>query len=220
MTRRKGELQELDLASWPTVAFTGLSRNAEEIYQCRAKAIRLYAEGDAVRRIEAATKVERRQLYRLLDRCLSMHPDGRIYGFRALIPYQRIAPYQRVAPLSVHGGRNGGEAGSFESLLVLQPGLQKWLAALIRHRRVFLEQVSTEGQLRTRLRGLNQAHWAFLQQCRMLGLSATDYPLRTSSKGIRSLSKYLKAMALRTFEAGARAAGASRMKGLPPQGGG
>ncbi len=40
------------------------------------------------------------------------HPDGRPYGFRALIPYTRFAEYVRIRDVRVHGERGSrGAAG-------------------------------------------------------------------------------------------------------------
>ena len=45
------------------------------------------------------------------------------------------------------------------------------------------------------------------------GLGVTDLPFSTDGRAIRSLGAHLKAEVLRTFAAGARAAGASHLKG-------
>lgn len=60
-------------------------------------------------------------------------------------------------------------------------------------------------------------HNKFLQQCRELGLRATDYPLNTEYRAIRALSRRVKAEMLRSFGTAARSAGASHLKGLPPE---
>ncbi len=38
--------------------------------------------------IESRFGIARRMLLRLLDRCIAPHPDGRIQGFRGLIPFE------------------------------------------------------------------------------------------------------------------------------------
>jgi hypothetical protein len=84
MSRRKPELQALDLASWPTVAWTDFDVKARKVIKIRIQAIERFARGEPVKAIEQSTGVNRRQLYRWLERGLSPHPDGRIFGFRGL----------------------------------------------------------------------------------------------------------------------------------------
>ncbi len=62
---------------------------------------------------------------------------------------------------------------------------------------------------------MTKLHLAFLDRCRTLGLASADYPFNTDHMGIRSLARTVRAECLRTFERGARLAGASHFKGLP-----
>jgi hypothetical protein len=98
MNRRKPELQALDVTTWPTVAWTELDAAARERFRSRMQAIERYALGESVKDIEDATGVNRRQLYRLLERALEQHHDGRIFGYRALIAHVRVTEYVRVRP--------------------------------------------------------------------------------------------------------------------------
>jgi putative transposase len=79
MSRRRPEFQTLDLASWPTIAWTELDATGRTRVQRHIDAIERYANDEPVGSIETATGVNRRQLYRLLDRALSLHADGRLY---------------------------------------------------------------------------------------------------------------------------------------------
>jgi putative transposase len=85
MNRRKPEFQSIDLTRWPTVAHTEFDPEAKSVFQARMLAVHQYACGRAVERIELETGINRRQLYRWLDRALALHDDGRIYGYRGLI---------------------------------------------------------------------------------------------------------------------------------------
>jgi transposase-like protein len=91
MSRRKPELQALDVTTWPTVAWTELDAAARKHFRARMQAIERYARGEPVKDIEEATGVNRRQLYRLLERALEPHRDGRIFEFRALIAHLRVS---------------------------------------------------------------------------------------------------------------------------------
>ncbi|MDR5748677.1 integrase [Caballeronia sp. LZ029] len=216
MNRRKPELQTLDLATWPGVAWTELDAAARTLIETRMQAIERFARGEAITSIEQATGVNRRQLYRWLKRGMSTHPDGRIFGFRGLHKYRRVAAYVRVSKITVHGERGSrGAAGAFCQLLDVHPSLSAWLRLQVKRRRVTLSQVHTEDRLRTRLCGLRALHADFLQQCRAAGLTVADYPFNTDGRAVRSLAAYLKGEMLRTFATGARAVGASHLKGLP-----
>ncbi len=216
MTRRKPGLQILDLNAWPRVAYTTFDANARETFKQRMKAVQRYADGDAIRVIEQTTGVNRRQLYRWLERGNAPHSDGRLVGFRALLPYQRVSDYVRLSPVKIAGERGSrGTVGAMSQLFEQQPVLSGWLLQQIKQRRIQLAQINTEGRLRTRLRGLQALHGNFLHQCRILGLTMADYPFSTASRGIRSLSAYVKAELLRSVGRAAQAAGATHLKGLP-----
>ncbi|WP_341318388.1 integrase [Paraburkholderia sp. IMGN_8] len=214
MSRRKPEFQTLDLAAWPALAWTDLDAAQRGRVQKHIDAIERYVHGESVQSIETMTGVNRRQLYRLLDRALALHPDGRIYGFRALIAHARVTEYTRVRPMTLRGER-GGAAGALSLLFERYPQLAAWLILQIRQRRVKLNQVPSDDGLRIRVRGLQALHDRFLQECRQLGLTVADYPFNTANRAVRSLSSRVKAELLRGFGTAAGAAGASHLKGLP-----
>jgi hypothetical protein len=184
------------------------------IFEKRVQAVMAYVQGESIKQIERSTGIDRRQLYRWLERAGAMHPDRRPFGFRALVSYTRSTDYVRVRAVP-DNIEPGGAAGALSLLLERRPALSDWLQQQIRQRKVWLEDVNSEGMLRTRLRGLQALHENFLRQCRAVGLSGTDYPFNTSEHGIRSLSRHLKEELLRRFGCAARAAGASHLKGLP-----
>ena len=103
MNRRKPELQAIDLATWPGLAWTDLDTEARKVIRQRMQALELFAQGEPVQAIENSTGVNRRQLYRGLERGLSLHPDGCIFGFHALQPHSRVAPYARLTGVVVQG---------------------------------------------------------------------------------------------------------------------
>ncbi len=216
MARRKAEFQTLDPSTWPTVAWTEFDAAERESIRARTTAIEQYARGAPIKEIEQSTGVNRRQLYRLLERALTAHPDGRLCGFRALILHSRVADYVRLSPVKLNGERGSrGAVGALSQLLERFPVLAAWLRLQIKQHCVALIEIRTGGELRTRLRGLQGLHAGFLQQCRQCGLVAVDYPFNTASHAIRSLSARVKSELLSGFGTAARAAGATHLKGLP-----
>ena len=216
MNRRRADLQLLDADGWPSVDDNTLTGSVRKTFQQRQRAIELYLKGESVREIVRQTQVECRQLYRLLSRCVATHSDGRPFGFRALVPHQRVRDYTRLKdPKTLAIGGSRGTAGAFELLLERYPKLLIWLQQQLRDRRVFIQQLSTDNGLRLRLRGLSAVHSEFIRECRSVGITAADYPLSADQMGKGALRAMLKSEILRTFGASARAAGAKRLKGLP-----
>ncbi|TCG02910.1 hypothetical protein BZM27_52365 [Paraburkholderia steynii] len=85
------------MSAWPTVAFTELDDlSRADIRDTSNGPMLRYTAGESVKAIERSTGINRRQLYRWLERAQTPHSDGRPYGFRALIHYLRIADYERV----------------------------------------------------------------------------------------------------------------------------
>ncbi|MFC0403091.1 DDE-type integrase/transposase/recombinase [Paraburkholderia rhizosphaerae] len=218
MNRRRPEFQSIDVGTWPTVASAELDDAARRDFEARRHAVVRFAAGESVATIEQATGVNRRQLYRCIERAMLPHPDGRPFGFRALVPYMRIAEYVRIRDIRVHGERGcRGAAGALSQLFERHPELAGWLVLQVKQRKILLRQIDTNGRLRTCLRGLQSLHDDFLRQCRAVGLTAADYPFNTAGHAIRSLSRHLTAEMLRSFGTAAHLAGASHLKGLPRQ---
>ncbi|BCQ58025.1 hypothetical protein [Burkholderia gladioli] len=167
MNRRRPEFQSIDVGTWPTVASAELDDAARRDFEARRHAVVRFAAGESVATIEQATGVNRRQLYRCIKRAMLPHPDGRPFGFRALVPYMRIAEYVRIRDIRVHGERGcRGAAGALSQLFERHPELAGWLVLQVKQRKILLRQIDTNGRLRTCLRGLQSLHDDFLRQCR------------------------------------------------------
>lgn len=157
MNRRRPEFQAIDLATWPTVAYTEFDHEARRTFEARMQALVRYARGESLEQIEQCTGVDRRQLYRWLERALSPHPDGRPFGFRALVSYLRVTGYVRLSPVRVHGERGScGAAGALSQLFERYPTLAAWLllqanrASRIRAGRVIVRVAKVMDAIRAR----------------------------------------------------------------------
>lgn len=206
MSRRlavPSELRQID--AWPVVAFTSLPEAKRLGYLNREDAVRRYAAGESIATIYKETGIARGQLYPLIKRCLTKHPDGRIYGFRGLLSYQRIKRYQRRKPVTAgSSGRAGGASGAMTQLLERFEPLRTLIDRFIRSHSL---TVSASG----RLQGLRGLHKAFLAECTALGVGMHQYPFNRLQEGKRSLARTTKAMIDSSFLAAARAAGAARI---------
>jgi len=115
-------------------------------------------------------------------------PDLRLSRAAQAPSYRLLHAYRQIVFWSSATGQ--GYAGAFAVLLECEPVLAQWLTQKIRRHAVILDQISTDGTLKTRLRGLGNLHTGFLMQCRAAGITAADYPLNTDRMGIRSLSAH------------------------------
>src|SRR3546814_7902535 len=69
----------------------------------------------------------------MAQKCLQVAPDGRIYGFRALIPYIRTSPYERRAELKgKRQHQQGGQAGALGAVLARFPDIEDELVKCIK----------------------------------------------------------------------------------------
>lgn len=114
-----------DIATWPTPLEGALSNTERSEYLNRKKAVELYLRGESEQVIRLACGIGLKQVYRLItERCLQIHPDGLIYGWRALVPQIRIRPYKRKTKLRVSSFGHGA-AGAMNAILDLHPDLRK-----------------------------------------------------------------------------------------------
>jgi len=195
----------LDTTLWPSTDFSVLDPHARRRYQNRAAAIEFYSRGLPVGEVEGRTRVDRRTLYRMIERALRRHPDGRPWGFRALIPSLRTVAYERRKSSN---GKGRGLSGAFGQLLDRHRELEGLLRELIQDREVLLMQRGD----RFYVKGLNLAHARFTGVCRSLGLTVKDYPLNQDEQGRRSLGNMLRNRMLEGFIGAHRSAGGGRVK--------
>jgi putative transposase len=184
-----------DLAVWPTVDPTGLSKDHKATLESRSEAIRLFVEdrGVSLAEIKRKTGVHREQLYRLLERCLRRDADGRIYGFRGAIPNKRLKAYTRQA--KVKNGKpksRGGAAGAFTALLERFPDIKRWLIRQVKLRLKPLGDEVREVKLTIR-----RLHKRFLEKCKDAGIQENEYPFNRDLLGYRSLQALVKIETIR-----------------------
>lgn len=183
--RRKDIPEALtQLATWPSVDPNAMSGDDRKQYYQREQAIHAYFNGEPLASIEKRFNMRRGTLLWFVNRCIAPHADGRIQGFRGLIPLARVKRYVRIKPIELTSER-GGFVGAFGQLLYRYPNL----AGLIERR-------IANGELRlsntNRLVGLRRTQDAFLTACRELNLTAKDYPLNQDEMAYRSLASFAR----------------------------
>jgi hypothetical protein len=116
--RGSGDNAEIVLAHWPTVDAGSIPKEFREQFLRRRNAVRLYVEGVRGQEIKAKTGLTIQEVSKLINnRCLIVHGDGRIYGYRGLIPHLRTKNYQRSLRVSIAVPASGYTTGAFTQLL-------------------------------------------------------------------------------------------------------
>ena len=213
--RPRVDRSSLRLADWPQVDDRALSEDVLALYRRRRGAVTAYAAGEPIADV-ATGGVDRHTLRRLVARALRPHADGRLWGWRALVPQVRVRAYERQLAPKVLVHTKAGNAGAFSQLLARLPELEASLRSELTHRRVTLVPGGEQG----RLTGVKAAAERFRQMCRTLGLTQRDYPLNQKDKAVRSLARTLRGwmdldLPLAADVAGARIKPSSALRGLP-----
>jgi hypothetical protein len=180
------------LALWPQCTESGI--RDLECYRQRVTAMQLYFDNHPVKAIEAATGVPRTMLAHWAKRCLALAPDGRIQGFRALIPYTRTTPYQRTQPVAKKWPEaKGGMAGALDQLFGEFPDLENDLIA-----RIIKDRKSHPHPHEFRIRP-KDVHRHFIAALRVLGIGDERWPFTAKYRGRRSIERYTNEVLLRRF---------------------
>jgi hypothetical protein len=95
--RRTLSLEAPLIEFWPSADPTHLPDDEQDAFHRLSQAVaELFGQPDIpVAHILAKHSVGKSALYRAARRCLRLHPDGRIYGFRAVLPFQHVKDYER-----------------------------------------------------------------------------------------------------------------------------
>jgi len=178
-----------DLSSWPEVDIAALEPKVFERFDHRQKAIRAYLAGHRVKDVWKETRIGRQELIRFLNRCLRLHDDGRIFGWRGLLPYKRTCDYVRLATPTAS---NGGNAGLFTQFLRDHPEiggpLDETILTLREH-----------DALRESRFSHREVYGRFRRLCVEARIPSTQYPLNNVDTGRRAVRRYARELLLAHF---------------------
>ncbi|WP_310647213.1 hypothetical protein [Burkholderia cenocepacia] len=176
---------ELNLKSWPAIDPLALPAERRALYFRRERAIHLYLEGATSAQIKAACGMGRGQAYRLLtERCLRPHPDGRIQGWRGLLPHARVKAYERTAPLALNAW-NGGAVGALQWVFESPAG--RGFEDKLRER-ILGKRADLEASRRPRMAVFR---W-FLAELRERGFERRgEWPFTVEKRGYVTLARYI-----------------------------
>lgn len=179
--------EALEYKAWPAVEAELLSKSKKLRFHRIKQAIEAACEGMKAAEILRKYGVKRGQVCYLLGRCTKVHPDGRLWGYRALIKGCRQEPYQRTAPPVQEEGVDGaGLAGAFEQLLKNHPQLRKMIHQAVRPR--------SGAKVKEAGLNLKNLHEKFIALLRKEGVPAATYPFNTRNNGYTALTRYVKAL--------------------------
>lgn len=88
--------EDLDTVNWPTINVAALSDKKRKAYLARKCAANLFLQGCSAQTIKSRTGISMDYIRRLIrHRCIVTQSDGRILGWRGLIPSIHIRGYSR-----------------------------------------------------------------------------------------------------------------------------
>jgi hypothetical protein len=176
---------EIDLTTWPEIDRAVLAPEREALYGRRERAIRLYLDGATEAQLKTACAMGRVQTYRLLtERCLAVHPDGNVHGWRGLLPYARVKSYDRKAPIKPDAW--GGGTASALQWVFESPAGHRFESCLRAH--ILRKRSELESSLRPRMAVFR---W-FLAQLRDRGFERRgEWPFNVEKRGYVTLSRFI-----------------------------
>jgi transposase InsO family protein len=181
ITNREG----FSVDSWPSIDEGTLDEKALARFHKRKQAVLLYLSGASSASLYEQTGFTARYMnHTIRERCMYPHADGRVYGWRALIPGLHIVRYTRKKKVKADSQGNG-TAGALGNLLLQEPDFSTRLTSLIL-------KASSDSKLEE-LRRPRQAIWAwFLKELRGLGYEArNEWPFCVKNMGYTALIRHV-----------------------------
>jgi putative transposase len=184
----------LDISTWPIVHEDKLDSKSKEIYFARKKAIDMYIKNERpLHEISAETHIDRKDILVFVKRCLSVDDEGRIWGYRALIPGKRIKQYERKSlPVLSDQDEPLSMTGAFTLLLKQYPIVKETIDDLYMGR-------NKKRDVRSPIISVKDLHVKFLEACTKAGITPNEYPFISGDLGQRSIYRYVEILEQQQF---------------------
>ena len=183
-----------DINEWPQNDKSALTGKTLSSYEQRENIIYEYFSGTLIKHIAETYNVSRRQIHKLVNKCIKTHKDGKIWGFRALIPYKRQKNYTRIKQQSGSNRieQRSGMSGLLHQLFERYPDMQEEIDEyfLKKNKRIIVHESRIT---------FKSAFKRFIDACRIRGIK-NEYPFTAKYMGYRSLIEYLKKLAFSYYE--------------------
>lgn len=208
MTSRRSRAEIISLIKvsmpWDEVRSDLLPADERGTYEHRRRALDKYLSGESLRDIKNATGVGGNYLRKIIARCLLVASDGRVHGYRALIPNFSIKKYTRKKTFSVSVGAKGsGFSGVLNAIFERYPGLQTSLDAFILKKKTY-KGVSETDRFCNRSKDV---HYEFIQLLKGKDHPLHEWPYTHKNRGSRTISQYVRDMRDKNFETTVRLVG-------------
>jgi len=194
------------LDEWPTFDYSTLSDEDREFLENRELAVRMLIEGAKYADISIVTGVSKKQATRMTKTCLSTASDGRIMGFRGVLPFTRMGRNIRRSEIkSKRRDQQGGMACAMQDTLARFPDLEKKLVAQIRKEKKagLIPEFKIKG---------SHLHRLFLNELEKFDPTKSGWPFSTKYKGIKSVLVFMQDLLKKNFGDAVRARGGSDAK--------
>ena len=175
----------MDVSTWPTVSINSLGKREAKIVLRRMQVMRAYLEGAKMKSIKAHFNYNKDQVWKLFRRCIKQHRDGRVWGFRACLPYIHVKDYDRqqespATKFVSHSGHSGSMGQLFDRFPhILEAIIER---ALQNRNKRFIESSL----------GMARLHTYFIQLCKSAGVKNNEYPFNVKYLGERSFRTRIK----------------------------
>ncbi len=197
---------DFDLQAWAEPDVGALSADRRADYISRKRAVELCVAGASDREIKLTCGIGLKQAVRLIrERCTVPHPDGRPYGFRALVRRLRINEMVRRKPVKPDAfGR--GAVGAMNSLLQLDVDFRRKLDSKI------LRSFQGKGLAEVKRPRSSVWRW-FLDELRTRGYEMrNEWPFNSGSLGYGALCRYVDKVLSTNPHIAAREAGGQTLE--------
>lgn len=170
-----------DTSSWNKPLESEIAENDLEEYRRRKNAVTAYLNGTSFAAINREYSYTKSQIYRMLNRCLSLRPNGAMFGFHALIPGVVITPYTRKSPINPElAGESKGLAGAFMQLMAEHESLHN-----------YVEQQALKNSSKSASVVARAIRSEFLKKCAKFR-APNQYPFNTEDLGARALVRFMQ----------------------------
>lgn len=180
------------LDTWPSIDGCREAGEYAETIANRIEAIRLLIAGKTYREIRCLTGQHRSTIHSLVNKCLEMADDGRILGYRAVVPYAHLKPSVRRRPISPkRQEQHGGMSCALIDMLQRFPDLEGTLFAKLKGK-------EHGGCVDKRPTGMALVR-LFHSALRSKSVNPHEWPFNSKYQGMRSIEKYMRSLLCKSF---------------------
>lgn len=174
------------IETWPTVLDDLINVDHREKFNNKCKAVEMYIDGYPIEKIQNTTGVKSNLISALVHKCKKIAPDGRILGFRALVPFVNFKDYERKAINQFkYPEDQGGLSGVFVQTLKKFPEVSTKLNQYIKKKH------SKEINVHEKRIRAKDLHKNFLKLLKEHGVNDNQWPFNTKHLGFKTIQKYL-----------------------------